>query len=362
MKAILLFLIFLPIMSLSQLYGDNNIGIINDSDGYTFIRKGLGTNTEIKDTLFDREYFKYIPTDSTDWYQVFKMWNSNGFVHKSRIRNLKSLSRKKQYDLINSTFDKEISSYQKKINTNKGGFRNYHEEKFSPILDLFIHYSNKKYDDKLMRKFFDLLIIESGSADELPSTALGFIYNLNSKNIFNLIKEYDNLTILDNLYFGASFENSNTPNNLFLLKEQMIENQIDIISFKLKHSIRIPNYEVLIVISKEKNNTRIKVTSLPMFKKGWETTIIDTAFYIDNKYFTELSKKISKFTNVNLKKAKVNGKDGNSCKLTYGNSEWKSNLKFWTPDYNTEKRELTEFLNICKQIIKLGNLNPKEIL
>jgi hypothetical protein len=133
------------------------------------------------------------------------MWNTSGYVHKSRIQNIKYLEKETQFKLIDSIFDKEAILYIERIKSStneRNTGRYHHEEKFTPILDLFIEYTCKSFDEVLLRKFFDILIIESGSADESPPTALGYIYRCQPDLVNKLVKEYDNITITESLEFG----------------------------------------------------------------------------------------------------------------------------------------------------------------
>lgn len=204
MKYLLITLFVLPFYLSSQIYDNYKVAIINDIDGFTFIRSGQGTNTSIIDTLFEGEFFQFLTTDTSDWYKVYKMWNVNGFVHKSRIKDIKTFNRTEQQKLITSVFNKEKEVYQKRIsNTNYNKkLALYHDEKFDAILDLFIFYMNKEFDEKLMRDYFDILIIEKGSADELPSLALGEIFIKHPNEVIKLVKEYNNKIITDHLDFG----------------------------------------------------------------------------------------------------------------------------------------------------------------
>ena len=203
-KYLLITLLVLPFYLSSQIYDNYKVAVINDIDGYTFIRSGQGTNTPIIDTLFEAEFFQFLSTDTNDWYKVFKMWNVNGFVHKSRIKDIKTFNRTEQQKLITSIFNKEKEVYQKRISNtdyNKE-LALYHDEKFDAILDLFIFYMNKEFDEKLMRDYFDILIIEKASADELPSLALGEIFIKHPNEVIKLVKEYNNEIITGHLDFG----------------------------------------------------------------------------------------------------------------------------------------------------------------
>lgn len=207
MKTFLTLLLLIPLITSGQLYGDHEVAIINDKDGFSLIRNNSDIHSEVVDTLYNGEFFQYIRNDISDWYKVYKMWNTSGYVHKSRIQNLKHLEKEIQYNLIDSIFDKEAILYKERIKStfkNRGAERYYHEEKFTPILDLFIDYMCKSFDETLLSNFFDILIIESGSADETPPTALGYIYKCQPRLVNKLVKEYGNSIITESLVFGKS--------------------------------------------------------------------------------------------------------------------------------------------------------------
>lgn len=195
----------IPVITKAQLYAELEIGIINDPDGFTYIRNGQELKASVIDTLHDGEFFQFVPNDSTDWLEVYKMWNVKGFVHKSRIKNIKNLQKPKQKALIDSVFSKELKlhiDYFSESKKRQAKASKFHEEKFSPVLNLFIYYMNRSYDEMLMSEFFNILIVESGSADELPSWTLGYIYMSNPKEVIDLVRKYDKELINSHLEFG----------------------------------------------------------------------------------------------------------------------------------------------------------------
>lgn len=205
MKTLTLILILLPLITTAQLYGEYEIGLINDRDGFTYIRDDQELKSNVIDTLVDGEFFYFTPNDSSDWCAVYKMWNVNGFVHKSRIKSLKSFTKAEQRTLIDSIFSEELklySNYFSESNEKKKKATEHHEEKFSPILNLFISYMEKNYDELLMRKFFEILIVEFGSADEIPPLTLGYIYLLHPNKVIELVKEFDEWIIYSHLEYG----------------------------------------------------------------------------------------------------------------------------------------------------------------
>jgi len=209
-KYIILFGFFslLSLTNYAQLFAELEIGIIEDKDGYTFIREGKTTNSKILDTIWEGEFFQYNLVDTCDWYKVNKMWNSSGFVHKSRIKNIESFTRQEQAHLIDSIFKQEFLCY-----TNQYGFRpskskftfsSYHEEKFVPILELFITYLKQEYDSVLFNAFLQIIILEDKSADELPSWALGEIFLAYPEIVVKEVLKYNNKSLNNDLIFGVS--------------------------------------------------------------------------------------------------------------------------------------------------------------
>ncbi len=56
------------------------------------------------------------------------------------------------------------------------------------------------------------------------------------------------------------------------------------------------------------------------------------------------------------------GKDGTECEISYDTGGDKILYRYWSPDYETNERGLSDFLNTCKQIIIAAKLAPKDIL
>ena len=144
---------------------------------------------------------------------------------------------------------------------------------------------------------------------------------------------------------------------------QQKNDKITYIKFAFWHSLRIPNHTVSIEIIKRQSEFIVKVKSTPMNDDiKWKYSKVDTSFYINKNKFIELSKKTSELNKINLNKAIVRGIDGTECTIEFGNYGNTISYKFWSPNYDTEKRELVHFLNFCKILIETGELKPKEIL
>lgn len=85
MKILLIILFF----SLCCKTNAQELGIINDPDGYTHIREGKGTSFNVIGRITEGQQFKYFP-DETNWWKIETIVSFGepvtGYVHKSRIQ------------------------------------------------------------------------------------------------------------------------------------------------------------------------------------------------------------------------------------------------------------------------------------
>ncbi|MFY0602015.1 MAG: hypothetical protein JXR03_20240 [Cyclobacteriaceae bacterium] len=112
-------LLFASIFVTTQfLVTGQEVGVINDSDGYTNIRLYANSKSEIVAKIIEKERFLYFPTTSSNWWKV-KVFRKEkeiieGFVHNSRIQSIyredsnSNLNLKKLYH----EFDRTASSFR----------------------------------------------------------------------------------------------------------------------------------------------------------------------------------------------------------------------------------------------------------
>jgi hypothetical protein len=145
---------------------------------------------------------------------------------------------------------------------------------------------------------------------------------------------------------------------------QQGNNPITDIRFHYSHSMRIPFSSVNIEFHKNlKNKTKIFISSTAKSNDPkWRYSVIDTSYVIDNKIFEEIAAKVKIFEEINLNKAYEIGADGSTCKITFGGNGKEISYCFWIPGVDTEKRGLTDFYNLCKEIILICKLDSKQIL
>ena len=125
------------------------------------------------------EFFTF-KKNSDDWWEIFKTFDENGnsinlkgFVHKSRIQPLYALADKEKRKIIKETFDKELEFIKTK---NWDERKKHHEPKFDMILNVAVDYITKTKDKELFRTFIEIVKLDTGSADEMPSWTLGSIF------------------------------------------------------------------------------------------------------------------------------------------------------------------------------------------
>ena len=72
------------------------LSVIDDPDGYTNIRKGKGTDSEIIGRILENEIFFHEGLGDSPWFQIYYSNNGQylqGYIHKSRIVEVHSLPR-----------------------------------------------------------------------------------------------------------------------------------------------------------------------------------------------------------------------------------------------------------------------------
>ncbi|MBD0405488.1 SH3 domain-containing protein [Flammeovirga sp. EKP202] len=83
-------IIFTVLVLLNLHVSAQEVGNINDPDGYTNIRESQKSSSRILAKLVSGERFLYYPTLKSNWWKVIKKVNMDktieGFVHKSRIQ------------------------------------------------------------------------------------------------------------------------------------------------------------------------------------------------------------------------------------------------------------------------------------
>ena len=132
------------------------------------------------------------------------------------------------------------------------------------------------------------------------------------------------------------------------------------IDFKYHHSMRIPYNSVNIRIEEEIDSAIVIVNSQPMNnKKEWRYSNIQKQYKLSTKEFEELWLKTNKLKMLTLPEDV--GFDGFTCAIEYGTKSSHSFVKVWSPQYKEAEPDLNFFVELCNEILIIGNLDPHEI-
>lgn len=180
------FITLLVLFCSSPLLAERNLALIKDPDGFTFIRSGPGKDHPIVDTLFQDDFFYCDLDTNAEWIKsmAWKGRRTEGYVHKSRIQLVDKLSNKKQNELLTKILKrhKELSESFRKAYENKDSLAykqtrfdlEYHSDtKYSPVLDILPDYFCPSGDTAVLHLFIVAMCANVGSANELPSFAIG---------------------------------------------------------------------------------------------------------------------------------------------------------------------------------------------
>ncbi|MBT8326713.1 MAG: SH3 domain-containing protein [Bacteroidia bacterium] len=193
---ILTLLIFCSISVLAQ----NGPSIIKDSDGFTNVRSGPGTHFDVIDTLFKEDFFYFKFENNSDWAKVtaWKGRQIEGFIHKSRIQEVKNLNDKSLKEIIIKVLErqrtladsfraawkaKDSLSYRTTIRE----LENFNDTKYDPILEVIPEYFCSTNDDEIINKFFATMWSDKGSANEMPSFSIGDCFVCNPDLVIKLL-------------------------------------------------------------------------------------------------------------------------------------------------------------------------------
>jgi hypothetical protein len=85
-------ILFGILVSFNNLYANEKLGQINDPDGYTNVREQPTTKSKILFKIETEEYFYYESSNSKDWCKITNMDGMSGFMHQSKISNIKEFT------------------------------------------------------------------------------------------------------------------------------------------------------------------------------------------------------------------------------------------------------------------------------
>ena len=229
----LLIAILISIKGLAQ----SELAKINDPDGYTNIRIDKGFNCEIIDKFYKGDLFNCTPS-SDDWWLVQKYNRKEGYIHKSRVIFIKTLSdteikkviilgldtlNKKRTEFNAIDYNSEQGLYQIRIKA----LEDFEMNIYNSLLNFISQQFCKHEDYDLLNKFLSTLIINQRSANESPSWTLGECYICYPDLVIQQIDKFQvnerKLLIMKVLlgFENVTFQEESKIKNYKLLKDKL---------------------------------------------------------------------------------------------------------------------------------------------
>jgi hypothetical protein len=229
------------------LFAENKLAIINDPDGFTFVRSGQGREFKVADTLFTEDFFYFQFVDNSDWAKVtaWKGRQIEGFIHKSRIQEVEKLDPKKQKELIIKTLDrhrfladnfqnawKSKDSLAYRITVRELEFHS--DTKYDPILTILPKYFCSTNDIEVLQLFFATMWADKGSANEMPSFSIGKCFMCKPDLVIEQLTKIKDIehkkSIFDQIEWGllnnfAVDENGKSENKEFIKLKARLDNE-----------------------------------------------------------------------------------------------------------------------------------------
>jgi len=200
MKKIIVIIFFLI---LTKGFGQHELAMINDSDGFTNVRKDKSIDSQIVIKINTGQLF-YCESSSEDWWLVsfFPADDKGiGYVHKSHIKFVKDFPDNEKRRLIEVWINRMRYYLQKadtigliipkrkiEIVSEFDSFKNIDPQYY--MFSLFSEYFCEYGDIDLLDSYLWILILNQTSADELPHTTLDDCYQCRPELVIQRINNF----------------------------------------------------------------------------------------------------------------------------------------------------------------------------
>ncbi|CAN5504669.1 hypothetical protein BH10BAC1_BH10BAC1_05330 [soil metagenome] len=170
---------------------EEKLARINDSEGFTNIHSGEGNNFPIIAKLDTTDFF-YCSITNSEWLKIVALkWQGGkqieGFIHKSKVQLIETLDVKVKKALLTSVLTKHkvlANNFQNsgkskdslRNSSSRGELEKYSDLKYSPILEILPDYICETKDTMILQLFYATMWADKGSANEIPSIAIGSCY------------------------------------------------------------------------------------------------------------------------------------------------------------------------------------------
>jgi len=242
-------LIILLFLCTSTLFAQRKLAIINDPDGFTNVRSGQGKDFPIIGTIEKDEFFDCDMTTKDEWVKVLTFGCSKtqieGYIHRSKVQLVENFNDKKQKELITQILNKQKRLIENFITAreNKDSVvyeptykeHAYHSYcQYSSILEILPKYFCATNDVEIIKLFFATMLADNGSANEIPSFAIGECFVCKTNMIIEQLKKIENIEqkeyILDHIEWGllnifGIDENGKSENKEYHKLKMLLDNE-----------------------------------------------------------------------------------------------------------------------------------------
>ncbi|MBK7132263.1 MAG: SH3 domain-containing protein [Bacteroidales bacterium] len=219
------------------IFGQSELAMINDLDGFVNVRADKNSSSEILFKIKKGEFFLCVPT-SENWWKIDNFYTKSGFVHKSRIQLISDFTEQQQRDLIINSINR-LKDYRLKYDSLRlslpndermkllSEFENFEETIYTPLLPYLSKIFCKNRDIDLLEKYLKILIVNQGSANEMPAWSLGDCYLCYPDLVIKQINNYsgkDREYLRNILTFGfenVTWQKENKIKNFIELKNKL---------------------------------------------------------------------------------------------------------------------------------------------
>lgn len=134
------------------------------------------------------------------------------------------------------------------------------------------------------------------------------------------------------------------------------------ISLQIRHALRIPHNTIIVQVEYVNGQCLLQADTKPM--EGELSSNQYPPFHnvktLSKKWYEEFSGLLSSlhWNNLRKKEADIVGLDGSTWALTCKQDQTENTVTIWSPDYETKKRNLQDFQEVCEFLLKTADIDP----
>lgn len=146
--------------------------------------------------------------------------------------------------------------------------------------------------------------------------------------------------------------------------QSFAQTKIERISFKSRNVIKTPIVETSILVENSGVEVKVYVYSKNIFPDTVDNkVVIDTVYTIKYQAFDKLSDAVLSLpSSAFMSNITFKGLGGCQTEIEFGNEFNSIAYNVWSPNVETKQRELDPYIAVCKQVVKAGKLNYKDII